>query len=526
MKRALELARNGHGQLIAVVAAAGTGKSRLFYEFKATLPAECKVLEAYSVSHGKASAWLPVLEFLYGYFGIEETDSKSERRAKIETRLSALDPALSDTLPLLYTLMGLHEGPDQHAQMDPQIKRRRTLDAIKRIILRESLNQPTIIIFEDLHWIDGETQALLDLLADGIVNVRVLLLVNYRPEYSHAWTNKSYYMQLRLDALERESAAEMLSTLLGDGVELNPLKRMVIERTEGNPFFIEEMVQALFDEGALVRNGAVKVVRSLAQMRLPPTVQGILASRIDRLSRDHKELIQTLGVIGRESLLGLLGRVVSQAEAQLERMLGDLQAGEFIYEQPAVGDVEYTFKHALTQEVAYNSLLIERRKLLHERIGDAIESIYARSLDDHLAELAHHYSHSDNVTKAVAYLGRTGQQTMQRSAYADAISSLSAAIDLLQRLPDSTERIQRELLLQLAVGPALIAVKGQSAPETGRAYARARELCERLGDPPEFFPALWGLWNVYLVRGEFRAAYEQAEQLLRRAQSAHDPTLL
>jgi predicted ATPase len=417
LKRALELARNGHGQIVAAVAEAGTGKSRLVYEFKAMLPGDCKVLEAYSVSHGKASAYLPVLELLYRYFGIEDTDDKAARRAKIEGRISALDPALSDTLPLLYTLMGLHEGPDPQAQMDPQIKRRRTLDAIKRIILRESLNQPTVVVFEDLHWIDGETQALLDLLADGIANARLLLLVNYRPEYSHTWTNKSYYTQLRLGALGRESAGTMLSTLVGDEAELNPLKRLIVERTEGNPFFIEEMVQGLFDDGALIRNGQVKVARPLSQLRLPPTVQGILASRIDRLPAEQKELLQTLAVIGRESLLGLLGEVVSRTKAQLERMLGDLQAGEFIYEQPTVGDVEYTFKHALTQEVAYNSLLIERRKLLHERIGDAIESLYASSLDDHLADLANHYSHSDNVTKAVEYLGRAGQQALQRSAY-------------------------------------------------------------------------------------------------------------
>src|SRR5712664_3989543 len=392
MARALELARGGHGQIIAVVAEAGTGKSRLFYEFKVILPAECKVLEAYSVSHGKASAWLPVLELLYGYFGIEEAEDKARRRAKIETRISALDPALSDTLPLLYTLMGLHEGADPIAQMDPQIKRRRTLDAIKRVILRESLNQPTVVIFEDLHWIDGETQALLDLLADGIANARVLLLVNYRPEYRHEWGNKSYYAQLWLDALGRESAAEMLSTLLGEGVELNLLKRLVIERSEGNPFFIEEMVQGLFDDGALIRNGQVKIARPLSQLRLPSTVQGILASRIDRLPAEQKELLQTLAVIGRESLLGLLKKVVSRTEAQLQRMLGELQAGEFIYEQPATGDIAYVFKHALTQEVAYNSLLIERRKLLHEWIGYAIESLYASLLEDHLAELAHHYS--------------------------------------------------------------------------------------------------------------------------------------
>jgi class 3 adenylate cyclase len=441
MKRALELARAGHGQIVAAVADAGTGKSRLVYEFKQLIPSDCKVLEAYSVSHGKASAYLPVLELLYQYFGIEDADDRAQRRAKIEARLGALDPALNDTLPLLFTLMGLHEGPDPIAQMDPQIRRRRMLDAIKRIILRESLNQPVVIIFEDLHWIDGETQALLDLLADGIANARVLLLVNYRPEYHHEWGNKSYYSQLWLDALGRESAGEMLSTLLGDGVELNPLKRLIIERTEGNPFFIEEMVQALFDEGALVRNGAVKVTRSLLQVRLPPTVQGILAARIDRLGVEQKDLLQTLAVMGRESPVALIRKVATRPEGALELTLSELQTQEFIYEQPAASGVEYTFKHALTQEVAYNSMLFERRKPLHERAAGAIESLFADRLDDHLSDLAHHYSRSDNVTKAVEYLGRAGQQAMQRSAHVDAISSLSAAIDLLQGLPDSLERI-------------------------------------------------------------------------------------
>jgi predicted ATPase len=266
------------------------------------------------------------------------------------------------------------------------------------------------------------------------------------------------------------------------------------------------------------------VARPLSQLRLPPTVQGVLASRIDRLSAEQKELLQTLAVIGRESLLGLLEKVVSGTEAQLERMLGDLQSGEFIYEQLAVGDVEYTFKHALTQEVAYNSLLVERRKLLHERAGQAMESMFAEQLDDHLSELAHHYSRSDNVSKAVEYLGRAGQQAMQRSAHADAISSLSTAIDLVQRLPES-KRIQREVSLQLAVGPALLAVKGWGAPEAERAYIRARELCER-GDPPELFQALLGLWYVYLVRAQYGMAHEFAEQLLRRAQSEDDPTQL
>jgi class 3 adenylate cyclase len=207
MAHALELARSGHGQMVAVVAEAGTGKSRLFYEFKATLPADCKVLEAYSVSHGRASAWLPVLELLHDYFGIQEADDPPTRREKLRAALAALDPALSDTQSYLFTLLAIPESPDPLAQMDAQVKRRRMLDALKRIVLRESLKQPLVIIFEDLHWIDDQTQALLDLLADGIANARVLMLVNYRPEYRHEWGNKTYYTQLRLDPLGRESAA-------------------------------------------------------------------------------------------------------------------------------------------------------------------------------------------------------------------------------------------------------------------------------------------------------------------------------
>ena len=518
MRRALDLTIDGHGQLVAVMAEAGTGKSRLFHEFKATIPVSCKVLEAYSVSHGKASAWLPVLELLRGYFAIANTDDATARRDKVTAVLSALDGALDDTRPYLFGLLGIVEAPDPLAQMDANIRRQRTLDAIKLILVRESLNQPLVVIFEDLHWIDPQTQVLLDLLADSLANARILLLVNYRPEYRHEWTSKSCYSELRLDPLAGADGAAMLAALLGESVELNPLKRLIAERTGGNPFFIEEIVQALFDEGALIRNGAVKVTRSLSQLRLPTTVQGILAERIDRQPADHKQLLQTLSVIGRESSLSLLSRVASHPDAQLQQMLTDLQAAEFIYEEPATGGTEYVFKHALTQEVAYNSLLIERRKQLHERAGQALEAIFASQLDDHLTQLAHHYSLSDNADKAVEYLGRAGHQEMQR-AYADAVSDLSAAIDLLQKLPDSLDRANKELHLQLLLGGALSATKGWAAPEVERAFFRARDLCERLGDRPEVFFVVFGLWTVYFIRGELSKALEHAQQLLARGQN-------
>jgi predicted ATPase len=254
-------------------------------------------------------------------------------------------------------------------------------------------------------------------------------------------------------------------------------------------------------------------------------VQVILASRIDRLPTDEKDLLQNLAVMGKEFPLALVKNVTDKSDDELDRMLADLQVGEFIYEQPALPDVEYTFKHSLTLEVAYNSVLMERRKHLHERTGAALETLYANSLADHLDELAHHYSRSDNLAKAVEYLGRAGQHALQRSAYVEAISHLTAGIDLLQRVPDSRERLQRELPLQLAVGPALIAVKGWAAAETERAYVRARQLCDRLGNSPELFPVLFGLWASYLVRGELRMASELAEQLLRLADSANDPAL-
>jgi len=526
LKHTAEQAKGGHGQIVAAMAEPGVGKSRLLFEYKAVSQSDWMVLEALSVSYGKASAYLPVIDLLRNYFDITTTDNERKRREKVAGKITMLERSLEDTLPYLFSLLGIVEGIDPLAQMDGRIKKRRTLEAIKRILLRESLNQPLLVIFEDLHWIDEQTQELLNLLADSIGTSKILLLVNYRPEYSHQWNSKTYYTQLRLDPLGPESAAEMLSMLVGDGVELDPLKRLISERTEGNPFFIEEMVQALFEDGVLVGNGVVKLAKSMNVVKVPATVQGVLAARIDRLSAEDKELLQTLAVLGQEFPLGLVKHVTFTSDDTLERGLSRLQAGEFIYEQPAAGEVEYVFKHALTQEVAYNALLIERRMLLHERAGAALESMYAGRLDDHLGDLARHYSRSDNISKAVEYLGRAGQQAFQHAAYADAISSLSAATALLQKLPESRERIQREVHLLLAIGAALGVVRGNAAPEVEAAYSRAQELCERVGDPPELFPALWGLWLIHLLRGELRRAYELAEQLLPRAQSACDPALL
>jgi class 3 adenylate cyclase/predicted ATPase len=514
MRRPLERAMRGEGQIVASVSDAGAGKSRLLFEFSRTLPPECRVLEAHSMSHGKAMAWLPVIELLYGYFGITDADDAAARRRKVSASLAALDPALDASLPYLLGLLGVIEGPDPLEMMDPRIKRQRTLEGIRQIILAESVRQPVVIVFEDLHWIDEQTQALLDLVADSIASARVLLLVTYRPEYRHNWAAKSHYLEHRLEPLTGDDAENLLSALLGDAAELRPLKSLIIDRTNGNPFFIEETIRALFEEGALLRTGPIALVKPLSELRMPATVQGILAERIDRLSAKQKELLQTLAVIGRKSPIGLVREVASGIKSHLDPIVLELESAEFIYRQQGSVENDYIFKHALTQEVAYNSLLIERRKLLHERVGQALESKLDDKVGDALSHVAHHYSRSDNIGKAVEYLGRAGQQAIQRSAHGEAITNLRTALRHVESLPDSPERARQEAPLQLALGVSVQTTKGYASDDAVRAYGRARELSERIGDDFQLVAALRGESTCHNVRADYKTAVRLGQRLL------------
>jgi class 3 adenylate cyclase/predicted ATPase len=548
LQRALEQAKAGHGQIVGVMGEPGLGKSRLFYEFKLLSQASCLVLEAYSVPHGKASPYLPVIELLKSYFRIEPRDDERTRREKVTGKVLTLDRSLEDTLPYLFALLGIADPSGSLQQMDPQIRRRRTFEALKRLFLRESLNQPLILIFEDLHWIDGETQGLLDVFSESVASARILLLTNYRPEYRHEWGQKTYYTQLRLAPFGRVEAEEFLDVLLGNtvgadprvgpqegahrGAPLQSLKRLILDKTEGTPFFMEEIVQELMEQGILVRaDGGMGLHPALAaqpltDLHIPTTVHGILASRLDRLAPEEKALLQHLAVIGREFPLSLVRQVVTQPEEELYRLLVSLQRKEFLYEQPALPEPEYLFKHALTQEVAYNSVLIERRKVLHEQTGQAIERLYADRLAEHYSDLAHHYSRSSNAQKAVEYLSLAGQQALQRSAYMEAVTHLTKGLEVLKALLDTPERIQQELTLQLALRDALVVVNGYTAPEVEKTVLRARELCQQIGETPQLFPVLFRLWIFYINRGELQTARELAEQLMRLARSVQDQYLL
>ena len=533
MQQALAHAKEGHGQIVGVMGEPGLGKSRLFYEFKRTSQAGCLVLEAFAVSHGKGSPYLPLIELLKEYFQIGPSDEERQRRQKVIGQVLELDRSLEDILPYLFSLLGVEEEHSSLQQMDAQIRRTRTFDALKKLFLRESLNQPLLLIFEDLHWIDTETQGFLDTLSESVASAQLLLLVNYRPEYRHEWGTKTYYTQLRLAPLGTEEAQELLTFLLGTDVgatgrsPLQALKQLILERTDGTPFFMEEVVQTLVEEGALSGDrGHYRLETTPTELHISPTVQGVLAARIDRLTAAEKELLQQLSVIGRQFPASLVKHVVAQSEEDLYRVLSSLQAKEFLYEQPAFPESEYLFKHALTQEVAYGTVLQEQRKTLHERTGQAIEGLYRMSVGDHYSELAHHYSHSDNTEKAVEYLGLAGHQAVQRSANEEAVRHFTTALERLQTLPDSPGRNQHELGLQVALGVPLTATTGYAAPEVGNAFMRARELCEQGGETTQLFPTLYGLWAFYYVRAEHRQAHELGEQLHRLAETRHDPGLL
>ncbi|MBP0631195.1 MULTISPECIES: adenylate/guanylate cyclase domain-containing protein [unclassified Cupriavidus] len=521
---ALALAKGGQGQIVGVVGEAGVGKSRLFHEFKARAQEGCLVLETFSVSHGKAFPYLPLIDLLRNYFQITPQDDERRCREKATGKLLILDRALEEHLPYLLYLLGIVEPGSALPTMDPAIRRRRTFEAIVKLLVRESQNQMLMVLFEDLQWLDSETEAFLDVLIAQVPHARLLLLVNYRPEYRHDGGSQPCYTQLHLEPLGPAEAQGLLMALLGDDPSLVPLKQLILSKTEGNPFFMEEVVQTLAEEHALLgQPGHYRIDKAPVALHIPTTVQGVLAARIDRLPVPQKELLQTLAVIGTEFPSSLVRHVTGQPEAALHPLLVDLQAGDFIYERPAYPEVEYAFKHALTQEVAGNSLLSAQRSLLHERTAQAIEALFPDRLKEYCNELAHHYSQSGNVPKAVEYLQLAGKQALQRSAQLEAIGHLSAALELLKTLPDTPERLQEELTLLLTLGPAWMAARGFGAPEVEATYTRALALSKQGGDTPQCFSSQLGLWSFYLLRAQLKTAQALGERLLSLAQDTQDP---
>ena len=450
LRRSLERAGAGHGQVVAIVGEAGVGKSRLHWEFTRSHHADgWLVLRSRSAPYGRGTPYLHVIELLKTYLDIQERDDPRQVRERVADKLLTLDRTLE---PLLTPLLALFDVPVHDATweaLDPPQRRQRILEAVNRLLFRESQVQPLLLIVADLHWIDSESQVLLDALIERLPTARVLLVVDYRPEYQQAWAHKTYYTQLRIDALTSESAEELLSALLGRGETLEALKRVLIERTGGNPFFLEETVQSLVETGVLIGDrGAYRMTEVPAAWQIPATAQAVLAARIDRLPPEDKRLLQAASIIGKDVPFAVLKFIADVPEETIHRGLTHLQASEFLHETRLFPDLEYTFKHALTHEVTYASVLLDRRRVLHARIVDAIEALYPEWPSEHVERLAHHAFRGEVWEKAFTYLRQAGAKALTHSAYREAVRFFERALAALGALPDTRQNIERAIDLR------------------------------------------------------------------------------
>jgi class 3 adenylate cyclase/tetratricopeptide (TPR) repeat protein len=479
LHQALERARTGHGQVVAVVGEPGVGKSRLYWEFTRSHRTHgWLIAEGSSVSYGKPTAFLPIIDLLRAYFQIEAGDEARRIREKVTGKL---DRSLGPSLPALLWLLDVPIEDPQWQRLDPPQRRQRALEGVKRLLLMETQVQPVLVLFEDLQWIDAETQALLDGLVESLPTARLLLLVNYRPEYTHAWSSKTYYRQLSIDPLPAASAEELLVALLGNDSGLQPLKRLLIERTDGNPFFLEESVRTLVEAKDLSgERGAYHLETASHSPQIPATVQAILAARIDRLPAEDKQLLHAASAIGKEVPFTLLQAIAELPEESLRRGLAHLQAAEFLYEAQLFPDLQYTFKHALTHDVAYGSLLRSRRRSLHTRIMAAIEHLHPDRLRDYVDQLAHHAFRGEAWGKAVTYHRQAGAKAFARSANREAVGHFEQALTALTHIPETREKLEQAIDINFDLRNALYPLAELGRIE--RCLRDAQALAGRLED--------------------------------------------
>ena len=527
LHRALAQAGAGQGQVVALVGEAGVGKSRLVAELVQAPPTRgWQVLASAAVSYGQAPPYGPVRDLLTRWTQVEDRDDPRTIAAKVTAHVQTLDAALQDTLP---ALLGLLEAlPDAHPwlALDPLQRRRQTLEALKRVLVRASQERPVLLVVEDLHWIDPETQALLDGVVESVPRVPILLLVTYRPEYHHGWGSKTFYTQLRLDPLPPAGAAALLYALLGEDASLEPLHPLLMTRTAGNPFFLEESVRTLVETGVLVGTpGAYRLPQPVEAVAVPTTVQAVLAAHIDRLRPADKRLLQTAAVIGTEVPWSLLQAIAAMPEEVLSGSLAQLQTAEFLYETSLFPARAYTFKHALTHEVAYGSLLQEHRRALHARIVQALEALAGDRVDDQVERLAHHARQAELWEQVLHYSRQAGEKAQTRSAYRLAVAYVEQALVALAHLPASRATTAQAIDLRLGIRPALNAL-GATPAQMLDQVRRAEPLAQTLGDPLRLGRIYADLSDLCWLTGEGARAHDYGQRALALATSLGQVSLL
>jgi len=517
LRRAQQPVATGAGQLVAVIGEAGVGKSRLLYEFTHSHRLlGWLVLETTAISLGRGTSYLPVVALLKSYFAIQDRDEQHEIRRKVAEKTLALDEGLEPALPAILALLDIPVDDAGWQALDPAQRRRRYLDAVRGLILQAARKQPVLLIFEDLHWVDHETQALLDALAGALGPARLLLLVTYRPGYQDVWGSRPNYRQIRLSALPTHDTHDLLEVLLGRDPDLDPLKQLLMGRG-GNPFFLEETVRALVETQALSgERGHYRLMRPIGNIQVPPTVQAILAARIDRLLPGDKNLLQIASVVGREIPLAVLRPMADFTEDALNHALEHLQTAEFLFETGLYPDVEYSFTHALTHEVTYNGLLRARRSSLHARLVNAIETLYRDRLGEHIERLAQHAVRGELLEKAVRYLRQAGQKALSRSALENGRVWFEQALSILEKVPETRENIELSIDIRFDLRNSLhpLGHLERCLDHLQKVQVQATQLGDkrRLGQASSF------LCQYYRLMGELDPATEAGERAVAIAE--------
>jgi len=448
LMEAWERVKSDAGQVVGMVGEAGVGKTRLLLEFRNRLPeGQFTYLEGRCLHYGSSMAYLPILDILRSFFEIKKEDRDFIILKKMKDRLLCLDEKLANILPPLQDLLSLKVEDKVYLQLEPGEKKLRIFEAIRNLLIREAQRQPLIVGIDDLHWIDKTSQECLGYLIEWLANTRILLLLLYRPEYSHQWGSKSYYSRVGVEQLNTQASAELVQAILADGIVVSELRELILSKAGGNPLFVEELTHSLLENGSIHRKDSQYILaKKASEIDVPESIQGIVAARMDRLEENLKRIMQVASVIGREFAFRILQTIMGMRK-ELKSHLLNLQGLEFIYEKSLFPELEYIFKHALTQEVAYNSLLQKRRQEIHARIGQAIESLYAERLEEFYEALAFHYARSDNKVKAIEYLDLAGLKAVELCAAEEALAYFEEAIKLLDELPDDAANQKRRIFL-------------------------------------------------------------------------------
>ncbi len=482
-------ASEGSGQVVGIVGEAGVGKSRLLLEFTRLLPAgEYTFLTGQCLQFGRNMPYLPLLSILRVYFGLKDVSQERLARQRMRDTLLNLDPQLLTYLPSFHSLLSLTVEDRRYRHMDPKSKRDLDVEALHSLFVRESRHRPLVLVMEDLHWMDKTSDQFLDLFIGNLVGVPILLLLLYRPEYNHPWGSKSYYQQIGLDQLPALESEALVSAILVGGRVAPELQDLILDRAAGNPLYMEEFTRNLVEKGAIFCEADRYMLRpGVAEIQVPDTIQGIITARLDRLTENLKSTVQVAAVIGRDFAYRILQSVMGLRE-ELRASLINLQGLELIYEKTLFPELEYIFKHAMTQEVAYNSLLVKNRERIHEQIGRSIEELYADRLEEFTIMLAHHYGHSRNPEKGYAYLTRAGLQAQAAFANEEALNYFRKAWSLIDKMTDpelqAARRIETgvwmaEVLEPLGRFPDALEVltavtesedRGKAGPRLARAY--------------------------------------------------------